>query len=255
MRILWLALLGAPLLALASFGQQPPQPAPNPQPAADPNEALLNEALARWEKAMDGLQSFAAQCERTSVDKTFQTTDVFIGTAKYLRNGQMNMASLELVKKTRKDVFEKYLINGRFLYQFAPQQKTIYQHELPKPAQVGQNNFLSFIFGMRAAAAKQRYVLTWVPPAANDKWYYYIDIRPRDAADKADFSRARLYLTASTFLPRRLWFEQPNGNEIMWDFPQVTPNAQINPQEFADPTPPPGWRIVQAPRQVIRQQQ
>jgi TIGR03009 family protein len=253
MRYLWLALLGVALFSPLARAQQPPQPPPAGAPAArDP----LDEALVRWERAMSGIASLKAQCIRTTVDKSFQTTEIYEGEAKYLKTAGVNLASLEMYKRGRKDVFEKYICTGTFLYEYKPQNKVIHVHDLPKPppGQVSDDNFLSFLFGMKAAEAKRRYQLTWVPPPANDRWYYYIDIRSREKADQADFSRARLVLSASTFLPRQLWFEQPNGNEVTWDFPQLTTGAGLRAQEFAEPRPPDGWQMIRVPREQPPQQ-
>src|SRR5262249_12120816 len=128
--------------------------------------------------------------------------------------------------------------------------KVILVHDMPKPppGQVADNNFLAFLFGMKAAQAKQRYQLKYVPPPANDKLYYYIEIAPKDTADRPDVSRTRLVVLRSHLLPRQLWFEEPNGNEITWDFPRITAPANLSVLEFQQPTPPPGWDIRRAPK-------
>jgi TIGR03009 family protein len=252
MRFSWLALVGAALLPPAALAQQQPAAAPNPDP--------LEQALVKWERSMGAVSSLVAQCTRTKVDKTYQTTEVFDGSAKYLRVAKTNYASLEMYKRGRRDIFEKWICSGDVVYQFAPQSKEVRVHELPKPppGQVADDNFISFLFGMKASEAKRRYQLSWVPPPANDRWYYYIDIRPREDADKADFTRARLVLVASTFMPRQLWFQEPNGNEITWDFPQVQAGAALSPQEFGRPAVPRDWQLIQSPRppqaRIIRQQ-
>jgi TIGR03009 family protein len=254
MRLLFLALVGVALSSPALLGQQPPAPAPGTDPKVD-------EALQRWERSMSGITSLAAQCTRTKIDKSFQTTEIFEGVAKYLKDGAKNLASLEMYKRGRKEIFEKIIVSGSVVYEFAPQSKVIRVHDMPKPppGQVAEDNFLSFLFGMKASEAKRRYQLTWMPAPPNDKWYYYLDVRPREASDKADFTRARLVLTATTFLPRQLWFEEPNGNEITWDFPQVVTGAALRPQEFGQPAVPQGWQMIRVPAQgtarVIRQQQ
>ena len=124
---------------------------------------------------------------------------------------------------------------------------------------VGDDNFLGFLFGLKAEEAKSRYDLRL---SKEDQNWIYIDILPRLPADKADFQRAQLVLTQNSFLPRRLWFEQPNGNEVYWDFTKLYTGVQLQPQEFQRPVPEPGWQLVpvdlpgapgSGPR-VIRQQ-
>jgi TIGR03009 family protein len=255
MRLSWLALLGAALVTPALLAQPP---VVTPAPAPD----RLDEVLLKWEQSMSRVSSLAAQCVRTKVDKTYQTTEVFEGVAKYLRVDKTNYASLEMYKRGRRDIFEKWICGADAVYEFAPQNKEVRVHELPKPppGQVSDDNFVSFLFGMKAGEAKRRYQLTWVPPPANDRWYYYVDIRPRSKDDAREFTHARLVLLASTFMPRQLWFEEPNGNEITWDFPAVQPGAALTPAAFSRPAVPAGWQIIQAPRppqapRIIRQQQ
>jgi TIGR03009 family protein len=219
-------------------GQQPAAP------VLDPSRNHLDALLIRWEQEMRGVNSIVAQCVRTSLDKTFQMTEVFDGTARYMKP---SLAMLEMQKRGKSDVFEKYICTGTFLYEYVPQNKVIRVHELPppKPGQVADDNFLSFLFGMKAEEARRRYDLRLVK---EDQYYVYIEILPRLPSDKVDFQRARLVLNNQTFLPRELWFEQPNGNEVKWDIPKVESGVTINRNDFTSPNVPQGWNMVRVPR-------
>jgi len=217
------------------------------QPTKDPN-AQLDEILFGWEKTLTGLHSLQAECERTTVDKVFQTKEVFKGSAKYLKSpglGQGSRASLELYKQTPQGlsttIFEKYICTDTYLYEYAPANKVIRVHDLPKAkgGQIGDDNFLSFLFGMKAMEAKQRYQLSITP---SDQYYHYVNIQPKLAPDKADFSVARLVLRRDNFLPAQVWFHQPNGNEVTWNF-QTRANVAISPTVFEQPKLPPGWQF------------
>jgi TIGR03009 family protein len=238
MRTLGLALISFVIASGFVGAQQPPASAP------DRNHGRLDMLLDRWEKEMQSVQSIVAQCTRTSLDKTFQMTETFEGAARYMKP---NLAMLEMQKRGKPDVFEKYICTGTFLYEYVPQNKVIRVHELPppKPGQVADDNFLSFLFGMKAEEARRRYDLRLVK---EDQWYIYIEILPRLPADKADFQRARLVLNNQTFLPRELWFEQPNGNEVKWDIPKVEAGAALNRTDFTSPNVPAGWNLVRVPR-------
>src|SRR5262249_45575429 len=148
-------------------------------------------------------------------DKTFDTVQKFTGFAQYMKAGAgatgMNLAMLELRPEGKGEISHKFICTGTFLYQFLPAQKEVRAYELPrpKPGQVAEDNFLSFLFGMKAEEAKRRYDLRL---AKEDQWYVYVDILPRFPRDKADFQRARIVLNKDSFLPRQLWFEQPNGS-------------------------------------------
>ena len=72
------------------------------------------------------------------------------------------------------------------------------------------------------------------------------------------FSRARLVLYKATFLPAQLWFEQPNGDEITWEFKKVDTKTELRATEFSPPPKPTGWQMemirrnAQDPRSGIR---
>lgn len=245
---LTLALLCVPLLS----GQGVP---------VNANAAKLDQVLAGWEKAMAGLQSLALDCERTTKDRVFPSADSFKGTAKFLKSSTPNQgsrASLELFKdvagKPSPDRFEKYIISGTFLYEFDPSNKVIRVHTLPPPkqGQVADDNLVTFLFGMKAVDAKERYQLTFVP--ADDKWYYYLKVEPKLAKDKAEFREARLALLQSNFLPAQVWFLHPNSNEVTWNFRNIQPNAVLKASEFEAPALPKGWQIqrVQDQKPKIR---
>jgi len=238
-------LLGAPVLAqLPTQPTQPAAPASAAAPAA-PNPARLDQLLQRWEQEMKGINSLACDLNRTTRDKTYGKDELFIGTAKYMKP---NLAILDMAKKDNAQVYEKYICSGQYLYEYVPASKVIRVHELPqpKPGQVSDDNFLSFLFGMKAEEAKKRYDMRLVK---EDQHYIYIEILPKVAADKADFQKARLILSAANFLPRQVWFEQPNGNEITWDIPKLNAGVTLQRTDFAPPAQlPQGWTLVKVPR-------
>ncbi|MCS7046763.1 MAG: hypothetical protein NZO58_10435, partial [Gemmataceae bacterium] len=53
----------------------------------------------------------------------------------------------------------------------------------------------------------------------------------------------------SNYLPRQLWFLEPNGNEVTWDFPRVTSPANVSAHDFAHPQLPAGWTFDTVPLQ------
>jgi TIGR03009 family protein len=250
MRKYWLTLTAILLTSPVLHAQQSIK-----QPALDARNPL-DGILMRWEQAMQGVEKLSAKLTRTTFNKAFQTTEVFEGTAKYMKP---NRAVLWMVQKSRPQVYEKYVCTGNFLYMYVPQEKKIRIYEMPKAkqGQLADDNFLTFLFGMKAAEAKRRYELVMLQAPANDKWYHYILIKPRTAADKKDFIKARLVLSNSTYLPRQLWFEQPNGNEVTWDFPRLDSKTPLQVREFAmPPLPAKDWayeRVKQdLPPRVVR---
>jgi TIGR03009 family protein len=220
-------------------------PAPAPAPAASPEK--LDHYLMSWEQGMKSVQTLGAQLDRIDKDKVAETVTKFSGYAYYMKAGTgpsaLNLAMLELKLAGKADIAEKYICTGTYVYQYVPAQKEIRYYELPrpKPGQVGEDNFLTFLFGMKAEEARRRYVLHL---AKEDNDYVYIDVVPRFPADKADFQRARLVLNKTNFLPRQLWFEHPNGNETIWDIPKLHNGMALDRRAFEAPKAPAGWRIV-----------
>jgi TIGR03009 family protein len=236
----------APGAAPNAGAPRPTQVPPAAPPAAAPTDPRLDTLLANWERAMASVQTISAQVTRTSVNKTFQVAEVYEGTAKYMKP---NLAMLHMKKKGKEQVYEKYICTGTYLYEYVPGEKLIRIHELPapKPGQVSDDNFLSFLFGMRAEEAKRRYDLKLVKGPPEDQWYYYLEILPRYPQDKADFAKARLVLTAQTFLPRELWFEQPNKDEVKWDIPKIEQGGQVRRDDFMPPNEA-GWKMERTSR-------
>ncbi len=255
MRTIGMILCGGLLLTAALQAQGPPpqNPANNP----------LDQVLDQWEKTMSGLKSFVAQINRTAIDPTFKTTEVWTGQARFLKGqpGTTSRASLYLSKVLNpppakvEAPFERFIYTGNFLYQFSQATKEIIVHEVPPPkgGQVADDNILAFLFGRKADEAKKRYQMTYLKVSPEQaKYYHFISIKPLQAQDKSDFSEARLVLMASNFLPRQFWYRQPNGNEVSWDFPNVWPNAEVSPLEFAQPAVPAGWKMTKPPPQQLK---
>jgi TIGR03009 family protein len=226
----------------------PPATTPTGQPApaaAAPDPARLDTLLHKWEDEMKKVQTLSAELSRSSVDKAYGKSDTYSGSAKYMKP---NLAALEMVRKDDPQRYEKYVCTGTFLYEFVPASKVLRVHDLPSSKSgVSDDNFLSFLFGMKAEEAKKRYEMRLVK---EDQWYVYIEVMPRFPADKADFQKARLILNHSNFLPRQVWFEQPNGNEITWDIPKLLsgPDAKVQRSDFDQPKQPAGWTTVRAPK-------
>jgi TIGR03009 family protein len=241
-------LLGAGLVASAQ-GRAARTPPTVPDRAA---QERLDGYLQRWEQEMRKVETLGAQLTRTDKDKTFETSKKLVGYARYMRVGAgaraVNLGDLVMYKAGTKEMAEKILCTGTFVYRYLPGQKKIEVYEVPKKKDGGLANdsFLSFFFGMRAADARARYDLKL---AKEDKWYIYVDIRPRRTEDKADFTRARLVLNRDSFLPRQLWFETANGTETTWDIPDIRSGVKFKEgrRSFDPPRTPEGWKMTKVP--------
>lgn len=243
---LFALVLPALLLTGASLCAQTAPAAPAPAPAPAPTG--LDGYLTRWEQEMLKIQSLSAEIAQVKKDRTFNTTTKLTGWAAYTKAGTggasgLNLAAMELRPEGKREFQEKYICTGSHLYVFAPAQKEIKVYEMPKPkeGQVADEGFLAFLFGMRAAEAKRRYDLRL---AKEDTYYVYVDVTPRFPNDKAEFQRARLILSKETYLPRQLWFESANGDEVLWDIPRLQSGARLDRRLFDKPEPPRDWRMT-----------
>lgn len=239
------------VIITTAIAQQPTQSPATPPVGGTPAPAavdpVLDGYLKRWEEEMRKITSLSANLARIDTDKTFKTTTKFTGFAVYSRTGTganvMNKAVLQLNPEGKTDYSEKFVCTGTHIYQFAPAQKEIRAYEIPRPkvGQMADDNFLAFLVGMKADDAKRLYELKLHNV---DKHYAYIDIAPRFQAQKADFSKARLILLKDTCMPRMLWFEHTNKNEVTWDIPRMETNVRLDEKWFSTPATPTGWKLV-----------
>jgi TIGR03009 family protein len=253
---------GAGLFAGPGLGARPPAPEDPPPAAGEPDPAPaetdqappgerrpeagpspLDRCLAGWEKAFTKTDTLVAEVSRTETSETFQVSKVFAGTFKYRKPGGF---ILEMSQKDEPENFEKIVVSGSTLYQYVPGRKEIRQLHLPpaRPGQIADDNFLSFLFGMKAEEAKRRYDLKLIK---EDQYYAYVGINPRLDADKADFRTARLVLLKETLLPRQLWFEPAHGHTVTWDVLRIRRDVPLLEKEFTAPRVPPGWRLIELP--------
>jgi TIGR03009 family protein len=247
MRIAFLSALAYILLAVpVAYCQQN-------QPAAplDPDHIPLDNVLLHWEGSMKRIDSLKAWVVEEKINDVLRTRTTYEGEAKYLKP---NLASFELRRRDKPDVYEKYICTGTYFYAFYPQNKLIraYEMPVPKPGQVADDNFLSFLFGMKAEEAKRRYELKLMSPQNPDKNYFYLEVLPRSTGDREDFQKAWLALSQQSLLPSALMFVEPNGNRVRYDIRDIQANIRLNPNDFAKPPVPPGWRLEVVPRPDAR---
>lgn len=226
--------------------QNPTTPPAIPAPVKlDPTNNRLDALLLQWEQKMKGIASLEATVIRTETDPIDKTVQEYRGTAKFMRPDR---AYLYLQKVSKPEVYEQYIFTGTYLYEYRPQTKQVRIHEMAqKPGQIVDDNFLNFLFGLKADEAKRRYELSL---AKEDQNYVYMFVNPQSAADRAEFSKARLVLWANSYLPRQLEFEIPNGGVVKWDIPKIDPAAKITAADFNPPKPPSDWQVQRIPRQT-----
>jgi hypothetical protein len=107
-----------------------------------------------------------------------------------------------------------------------------------------EDNFLSFLVGMKAAEAKRRYNIRL---AGEDKWYFYLEVTPRFAADRADFTLAQIALRQAgqpqEYTPAMLVYTEANGNKATWNIPRLACDTRLDRNLFMPPPTPTGWQL------------
>ncbi|MFQ3650486.1 MAG: TIGR03009 domain-containing protein [Gemmataceae bacterium] len=243
-----LLILTVLVLTVATLSaQQPPVVAKKTPEQLTNDERRLDMYLVMWEKKMAEVKSLSTVLNRVDTDTILKKSTQYEGWAAYMKAGTgattLNKAILELKVKGSKEIAEKIVCTGTYVYNYLPVRKIIEQHEMPKNkiGELSDNASLGLMFGMKADVAKKRFHLTLFK---EDKDYLYIDVLPKEPADKAEFVRARLVLTIKTMLPRQVWLEQPNGNTTLWDMPNSGANVNLDPKYFDKPIVPKDWKIV-----------
>jgi outer membrane lipoprotein-sorting protein len=208
----------------------------------------LQSILLKWHDAMANVQALSCQFEWISKDNVYQSTQTSDGTFKFLKP---DCTSLEIRKHGAKSYDIKLMYNGKRIWTYNPSQREICGFDKDDKTLsitsgwVYQWLFKPFedkyrvLFHGELANLTEGYELKLV---GENEWYFFVLLTPRDRSHAAAFTRARLTLRKENHLPRQLWFEEPNGNETIWDFLQVDAAARLTRKDFT-PIPPPGWHF------------
>src|SRR5207248_3730515 len=90
--------------------------------------------------------------------------------------------------------------------------------------------------------------------AKEDRYYVYLDLRPRSSEHRADIKRMRVVLARDGYWGRQLWLEHGNGNEVTLDFerPDTDPRPPITPESIREGLPK-GWKRFKIGRASCRE--
>jgi TIGR03009 family protein len=238
------------LTASAAFAQGEPKAQPaNRQPPAmsEKNKQYLDEYLKLWENRMAKIEGLEIKCVLTETDATGKKT-VRTGDASLLKPNYSKLLLKLADDPTNAKKWMHFAADGKFLRQYDYFQKVILTDPLPKEG-IGDNSMMSFLFMTKAADLKKRYDLSIDvddPARHTDSWLY-IDVRPKTKEDAIDFKKAQVVLWKNNkdpkfadfwMLPAQLWFQKPNGEQIMWEFKELTTKKRLLPRDFEAPSPP-----------------
>jgi hypothetical protein len=156
----------------------------------------------------------------------------------------------ELRKKDKPEEFEKFVWTDKVLFKYDRHQKTVVTFPgLPSPSGLGWpfkgildslETGKMFLLGKNLEEARRRFEFQL---AKEDEWYVYLDVKPRTREDEATFLRIRVVLHKDNYLPRQVWFEEPNRNTVTWDILRIDTTVPLKQEQFENPSLPPGWSM------------
>jgi TIGR03009 family protein len=259
MRSLGLTLTALLLTSPIVLGQAPGTPASKdaavPAPAARPlsekNQKYLDAYLKAWEERMStisGLETKVILTETADGQKT-----AFTGDAALMKPNFAKLFLKQQENPSNHRRWRHYVADGRFLWDYDYQGKVARVLQLPKEG-IGDNTMMTMLFGMKSADVKKRFDLS-IDVDDNTRFnanYIHFTILPRTREDMQEFKKAELVLWKNDadkkyvdhfLLPARLWFQQPNGNQITWEFRNMTIKTTFPKDEFKAPGfPDKEWR-------------
>jgi TIGR03009 family protein len=261
MKPLGLTLSALLLVCFAVTAQEPgAAPAKKDAPAAaDPqaaakaakNQEYLDKYLKAWADRMDGINGLETKIVLTELADGAKT--VYTGEASIQKPNLAKLLLKEQANPGNTKKWRHFVADGEHLWEYQYSQKVARVQQLPKQG-VGDNPMMGFLFGMKVADIKKRYDLS-IDVFDNKKFnenFLHIMILPKTKEDMQEFKRAELVLWKNTedrkyadvwMLPGRLWFQSPNGDQIMWEFQQMATKKAFAKDHFKAPGfPDKEWR-------------
>jgi TIGR03009 family protein len=241
-------------------------PAKDPPPPAtvstmsDKNKQYLDAYLTAWEKRMLKVDGLETKCILTEVEDGQKV--VYTGEASLLKPNYAKLFLKPMSDVTNIKKWRHFVADGQYLWEYDYGKKVARVEQLPKEG-VGDNLLMAFLFMTKAADLKKRFDLTIDVdnPEKHTDHYLFISIAPKNKEDMQDFKKAELVLWKNNkddkfadrwMLPARLWFQQPNGNQIIWEFQNQSTEKKLTAKDFKAPGFPdkdwkPEWRKPPAP--------
>lgn len=226
-------------------------PVGQPQPVAAPTvDPALKGHLDAWEKAINSISNFATSTKLTKKNMVLRKESEYVGNIWCLKP---NMARMRIEKKDKKDEYTAYICTGQSVFEYDGLGKQVTEYKLPNGG-VGDNLLLSFVSGaLKANDVLGRFDVKVIKEDPN---YVYLEIKPREARDKADFESMVVVLYGPkvptvAYMPRTVLMRKNNGQEEeLWEFLQpVLNHPNIKPEIFRYEPPPKDWKFQQAQTQ------
>lgn len=225
--------------------------------------------LAAWEKAAKDVTNVRAAFTLTRPPQAFGRAENYAGVVLHLRPGSTR---LRVVSASDPADYEAFISDGKRLYVYSGRSRTVIE-VLTDPAadpggadnalarllfgrlyaevvRVEENPVFAPLVGVPPGELTRRYSVTLFKEDAN---YVYLDVRPRTAADRGRFTRARWALYGPDakdhrpYTPAQSYVAKPGGDTEVWTFTKIESNLPgIGPDDFRYVAVP-GFNLHKAP--------
>ncbi len=280
----WVCPAPAPPVVVTPVVSAPPvmPPPVATQPPAATVDPKLAAHLAAWEKQREGFTNVYASLEVTKTESVFKRERHYLGSVLHMRPDFTRLRLDNVADPTKAD-YEAYIRNGNVLYEYNGLLKTITEYHLndkkidltdlksdDKVESVDPaswwGKFLARMFSVSLSAERmpisvlsqisakeylERYQITLFK---EDNYYLYLDIKPRDAADRQEFEQIRIALMGPKvkaplvpYSPAQLYILRPNGDTESWRFKETRWNVPGVTEKAFECVKIPGWQLKSIP--------
>ncbi len=188
----------------------------------------LDRVLKDWFQKTQGVKKLQGEHHRWKYDTTFGVAKIAKGSFYYEGpdKGRIDVEPVpptgpgQTVQDAQKNVYtvkldqpERWVCDGKRILKIDDSERTYETLPIP-PEHQGANIMdgpLPFLFGMPPEKAKQRYQMKLVK---QDAEAIYLDVRPRQRADAANWQRADVMLAAHTYLPKAVQLIDPAATGV-----------------------------------------
>jgi hypothetical protein len=219
----------------------------------------LSDVLEKWAEAADKRGPVRYRFTQTNEDMAFKTKEVFQG---IVRMRKPDLLRVDWGEGEKKEIL-LFARKSNHWFRFKDKSESIF----PKPADCTflgektprrsfwenlgavwsgewlQQEIWWLFAGLPVRDLSRRFE---VELGKVDRWYVYLDIRPRQDQDRSNFKRMRVVLEKKGFQVRQLWMQRINDNTTTWDFKAPIAEPGITGKSIRKGLPS-GWRQVPVP--------
>lgn len=244
MRLLGSAIIALVFAASPILAQEPKGPPPGAM--SEKNRQWLDAYLDAWEKRMGKFDSMETKIVLTEIDSGPPAAKtVYTGEASLMKPNFAKMLLKDSAAPANSKKWRHFVADGTYLWEYDYGKKIARVLQLPKEG-IGDNTLMSFLFGMKANELKRRFDVSIDvdDPLKHNEHYLHITIIPKAREDMQEFKKAELVLWKNNkdpkfadrwMLPARLWFQHPNGNQVTWEFKNMTTEKKFMKIDFKPP--------------------